>query len=135
MSERMKLPPEKDCGFYQRRKHDKWREVAPPDPPLEGPVADSHAHVHSLPDPAWELVRCAANNVKFVCEICDPSEDALDIPGDVRKWQAVALGELTAKVPELLERFCYIGDDRNILRRYLDGVLTDPDEVYARLVR
>jgi len=94
MSERMKLPPEKDCGFYQRRKHDKWRVVAPPDPSLEGPVADSHAHVHSLPDPAWELVRCAANNVKFVCEICDPSEDTLDIPDDVRKWQAVAFGEL-----------------------------------------
>ena len=90
MSERMKLPPEKDCGFYQRRKHDKWREVAPPDPSLEGPVADSHAHVHSLPDPAWELVRCAANNVKFVCEICDPSEDTLDIPDDVRKWQAAS---------------------------------------------
>ena len=96
MSERMKLPPEKDCGFYQRRKHDKWREVAPPDPPLEGPVADSHAHVHSLPDPAWELVRCAANNVKFVCEICDPSEDTLDIPDDVRKWQGAAQEELQA---------------------------------------
>lgn len=24
-------------------------------------------------------------------------------------------------VPELLERFCYIGDDRNIVRRFLDG--------------
>ena len=95
MSERMKLPPEKDCGFYQRRKHDKWREVAPPDPSLEGPVADSHAHVHSLPDPAWELVRCAANNVKFVCEICDPSEDTLDIPDDVREWQA------TSETPDL----------------------------------
>ena len=96
MSDRMKLPPEKDCGFYQRRKHDKWREVAPPDPPLEGPVADSHAHVHSLPDPAWELVRCAANNVRFICEICDPSEDTFDIPGDARKWQAAALEELQA---------------------------------------
>ena len=75
MSDRLKLPPERDFGFYQRRKHDKWRAVAPPAPALEAPVADSHAHIHMLPDPAWELERCAANGVDFVCEICDPSED------------------------------------------------------------
>ena len=75
MSDRMKYPPNRDFGFYQRRKHDKWREVAPPQPALERPVADSHAHIHMLPDPAWELARCAANNVRFACEICDPSED------------------------------------------------------------
>ena len=38
-------------------------------------MADSHAHIHMFPDPAWELARCAANGVDFVCEICDPSED------------------------------------------------------------
>jgi len=75
MSDRMKYPPDHDFGFYQRRKHDKWREVVPPEPALEGPVADSHAHIHMLPDPAWEFARCAANGVRFVCEICDPSED------------------------------------------------------------
>ncbi len=75
MSGRLKLPPERDFGFYQRRKHDKWREVPAPEPALEAPVADSHAHVHMLPDPAWELARCAANGVDFICEICDPSED------------------------------------------------------------
>lgn len=89
MSERWKMPPERDFKFYQRKKHDKWLEVAPPEPALEAPVADSHAHVHSLPDPAWELVRCAANGVRFVCEICDPSEDELNVPEDVRRWQAV----------------------------------------------
>ena len=73
MSDRLKLPPEHDFGFYQRRKHDAWRAVDAPT--LEAPVADSHAHVHMLPDPAWELARCAANGVDFVCEICDPSED------------------------------------------------------------
>ena len=78
MSDRLNYPPERDFGFYQRRKHDKWREVPAPAPSLEGPVADSHAHVHMLPDPAWELERCAANNVRFVCEICDPSEDDPD---------------------------------------------------------
>ena len=82
----MKMPPERDFGFYQRRKHDKWCEVPAPSPALEGPIADSHAHVHTLPDPSWELVRCAANNVRFVCEVCDPSEDKLDVPSDVRRW-------------------------------------------------
>lgn len=75
MSDRLKMPPIRDFGFYQRRKHDKWREVNPPDPALEAPVADSHAHVHMLPDPAWELARCAANGVDFMCMITDPTED------------------------------------------------------------
>ena len=86
-SSRLKMPPERDFGFYQRRKHDKWTEVPAPSPALERPVADTHAHVHTLPDPSWELVRCAANGVRFVCEVCDPSEDALDVPDDVRRWQ------------------------------------------------
>ncbi len=90
MSDRLKLPEVRDFGFYQRRKHDKWREVPAPEPALEGVVADSHAHIHMLPDPAWELVRCSANGVGFVCEICDPSEDELDIPGDVQRWAEAA---------------------------------------------
>ncbi|HAM15375.1 MAG TPA: TatD family deoxyribonuclease [Eggerthellaceae bacterium] len=69
------MSPVADFGFYQRRKHDKWREVQPPVPPLEFSVADSHAHVHMLPDPAWELARCGANGVGFLCMIVDPAED------------------------------------------------------------
>lgn len=75
MPDRLKIPPERDFGFYQRRKHDAWREVLAPTPALEASVADSHVHIHMLPDPAWELVRCAANGVGYVCEIVDPSED------------------------------------------------------------
>lgn len=71
--DRLKMPPVRDFGFYQRRKHDAWREVEPP--VLETSVADSHAHVHMLPDTAWELARCAANGVDLVCTVCDPSED------------------------------------------------------------
>ena len=41
MSDRLKLPPTRDVRFHQRRKHDKWREAAPPEPALEVPVADS----------------------------------------------------------------------------------------------
>lgn len=97
----MKLPPERDCGFYQRRKHDKWSAVPSPEPMLEGLVADSHAHVHMLPDPAWELVRCAANGVGFICEICDPSEDSLSIPEDVHRWRAEAHDTLNELADEI----------------------------------
>ena len=72
--DRMKLPPVQDMGFYQRKKHDKWQAVERP--VLSFAVADTHAHLHMLPDPAWELVRCAANGVGFLCTIMDPSEDA-----------------------------------------------------------
>ena len=58
-----------------------------PEPALEAPVADSHAHIHMLPDPAWELARCAANGVDFVCEICDPSEDGTRPFDEMAKWQ------------------------------------------------
>lgn len=74
-SDRLKFPPQRDFGFYQRKKHDKWRAVEAPSPALEYAVADSHAHLHMLPDPQWELARCAANDVDLVCTIADPSED------------------------------------------------------------
>lgn len=95
MSNRLKLPPERDFGFYQRRKHDKWRVVEPP--ALETAVADSHAHIHMLPDPAWELVRCAANGVDFICEICDPSEDGSRPFDEIDQWLANARSSLAAE--------------------------------------
>ena len=90
MSDRLKMPPVRDCGFYQRRKHDKWREVAPPEPALESLVADSHAHIHMLPDPAWELVRCAANGVDYLCMIVDPAEDGSRPFDELDAWVAQA---------------------------------------------
>lgn len=90
MSDRLKMPPERDFGFYQRRKHDKWREVPAPEPALEAPVADSHAHIHMLPDPAWELARCAVKGIDFVCEICDPSEDGTRPFDELDTWVAAA---------------------------------------------
>ena len=97
MSDRLNMPLEHDFKFYQRRKHDKWLEVPAPAPALEGPVADSHAHIHMLPDPAWELVRCAASGVDFVCEIVDPSEDG-SLPFDqLAAWcDSAALQAATA---------------------------------------
>lgn len=96
MSERLKMPPYRDVKFYQRRKHDKWREVALPEPVLEAPVADSHAHIHMLPDPAWELARAAANGVDLVCMIVDPSEDGSRPFDELDAWKDAASAEIEA---------------------------------------
>lgn len=82
-SDRLKMPPVRDLGFHQRKKHDKWWEVPAPSPALEWAVADSHAHLHMLPDPAWELVRCAANGVDLVCTVTDPTEDDVGFVLDI----------------------------------------------------
>ncbi|MBQ6334075.1 MAG: amidohydrolase family protein [Erysipelotrichaceae bacterium] len=43
--------------------------------------------------------------------------------------------EYYTNLEDALERFCYIGDERNIFARYLDGKFIDPDEVYERLLK
>lgn len=98
MPNRIKLPPERDFGFYQRRKHERWRQVDLPAPPLEAPVADSHAHVHMLPDPAWELARCAANNVDFLCAITDPSEDGARLFDGLNAWVADSAAQVDVRI-------------------------------------
>ena len=96
MSDRLKMPPVRDCGFYQRRKHDKWREVPAPEPALEGAVADSHAHIHMLPNPAWELARCAANGVDYLCMIVDPAEDGSRPFDELASWEGLAARALAS---------------------------------------
>ena len=43
--------------------------------------------------------------------------------------------EYHTSLSDALERFCYIGDERNIAERYIDGKKIDPDEVYERLLK
>ena len=62
-----------DPQFRQKRKHGRYRVVDAPQ--LEGPVADTHAHLQLLPDPSYALARCAAHKVEFVCTIVDVFED------------------------------------------------------------
>ena len=62
-----------DTLFRQKRKKSAYREVEAP--ALEGPVADTHAHLQLLADPALALARCAAHQVSFVCTIVDAWED------------------------------------------------------------
>ena len=64
-----------DALFHQKRKRGKWRIVNAPY--LEAKVADTHAHVHLLKDPALSFARAGANGVAFVCNIVDIFEEGL----------------------------------------------------------
>lgn len=66
-------PVFRDTQFWQKRKHGKWRVVETPN--LAASVADTHAHLHMLPDPALALARCAVLGVNYVCAINDPSDE------------------------------------------------------------
>lgn len=63
----------RDTKFRQKRKHGAWREV--PAPELGCVVADTHAHLHLLSDPALSLARAAVHGIGFVCAIVDVAED------------------------------------------------------------
>ena len=63
----------RDGLFRRQAKKGAFRVVDAP--VLGAPIADSHAHVHLLPDPALALARCAANGVGFVCCVTDVVED------------------------------------------------------------
>ena len=62
-----------DTLFHRKRKHGKWDTVDAPQ--LEGLVADTHAQLQLLDDPALALARCAAHGVGFLCTITDVYED------------------------------------------------------------
>ncbi|WP_251197892.1 TatD family hydrolase [Anaerotardibacter muris] len=64
---------ERDMLFYQKRKKGKIRFANPPQ--LCGPVADTHAHLDMLSDPALALARSAYYGVSFICTIMDVQED------------------------------------------------------------
>ncbi|NTW28058.1 MAG: TatD family hydrolase [Coriobacteriia bacterium] len=72
----------------------KGREVAAP--PLGGPLADTHAHLDMLEDPAGALAHAARAHVGFIATVADPSEDASRTYGDLPGWLASAERALAA---------------------------------------
>ena len=78
----------RDALFRQKRKHGKFREVEAP--VLEAPVADTHAHLQLLPDPALSLARCAAHGVGFIWTIVDAHEDGPATFERLDAWRAEA---------------------------------------------
>lgn len=94
-------PVFRDALFRQKRKHGVWREVEAP--ALEAPVADTHAHLQLLPDPALALARCAIHNVGFICTIVDVHEDGSTTFDSLKGWLREA-GRVVYEIkPELRE--------------------------------
>ncbi len=89
----------RDTKFRQRRKHGTWREV--PAPELGHVVADTHAHIHLLSDPALSLARAAVHGVGFVCAIVDPVEDGWGTFDQVEAWKRRAASVVYEIEPSL----------------------------------
>ena len=85
-----------DALFRQKRKHGKFRFVEPPR--LEGPIADTHAHVHLLDDPPLVFARAAAWGVDFICNIVDIYGGEPATFDCIDGW----LEEAAARLPQLL---------------------------------
>lgn len=73
-----------DVAFRQKRKHGTWRVVEAPVMPTR--VADTHAHIHMLADPALSLARAGAHGVAFVEMIVDPTEDGTRPFEELDSW-------------------------------------------------
>ena len=92
-----------DALFYQKRKHGKYR--VEPAPSIDAPIADTHAHVQMLPDPALALAKCMLWGDDFVCVVCDVCEDAERAFGNLAAYQVAAparareLAEATLALP------------------------------------
>ena len=93
----MRIPNMRDAKFYQGGKKGDWREVEPP--VLEAPVADTHAHIHLMRDPALELARAAAYNVAYIGMIIDLPEDGVRAFEMLDTWRAEAADVLAEIAP------------------------------------
>lgn len=70
--------------------------------PMQGlPVADTHAHLDMLEDPALALARSALAGVGFVATVADPTEDAWRTYSDLESWLANAAELIAADAAEL----------------------------------
>ncbi|WP_255467154.1 nitrate ABC transporter substrate-binding protein [Raoultibacter phocaeensis] len=74
-----------DTLFRQKRKHGEYRVIDPP--ALNAPVADTHAHLQLLADPALALARAGIRDVRFVCTIVDVHEDGLTTYDQLNDWR------------------------------------------------
>lgn len=73
----------------------KGREVPLPD--LGGPVADTHAHLDMLDDPALAIARAARAGVRFIATVADVTEDAQRTYDELETWCETAQAILAAE--------------------------------------
>ena len=115
-------------AFLQRRKKGKFREVeAPGVVSLGAPIADTHAHLQMLQNPAARLARCAVYGVRFVCAMTDPVEDPDCTYSHIEFWQEEArnlllqagVDQYVSQVPAIR---IAIGCHPHNAKRYCDAV-------------
>lgn len=85
--ERAEEPVFVDALFRQKRKkhHGEFRLVDAP--MMDSPVADTHAHLEMLPDPAVAIARAGVHDVQFICTIVDVHEDADTTFDQLAGWE------------------------------------------------
>lgn len=88
-----------DALFRNKKKKGRFRIVEAPTPPLEAPVADTHAHLDLVRDPSLALARCAIHGVRFVCAMADVFENEAVDYDKLDAWRSDA----EARMPEVLE--------------------------------
>ena len=74
-----------DPFFRRKDKKGGWRIIDCPH--LEASVADTHAHLHMLKNPALSLARAGANTVEFVCSVFDIFEDGTKPLDEMEGWR------------------------------------------------
>lgn len=80
------------CDALFRRQRKRGFEIVPsPDPALEAPIADSHAHLDLMADPALALARCAVVGMDFICTVAEPAEDGAAVYESLPGWKAAAM--------------------------------------------
>lgn len=84
-----------DARFRRKRKNGEYEVIEAPDLPAF--VADTHAHVHMLKDPAFSIARAACCEVRFIEEIVDICEDELAVFDNIAKWTRQA----AVKIPSM----------------------------------
>lgn len=77
-----------DALFRRKRRNGAWEVVDAPE--LGVLIADTHAHIHMLQDPALALARAGMHQVAFIEMIVDPSEDGTRPFDELYAWQRSA---------------------------------------------
>lgn len=80
----MDEPEFRDELFRKKRKNGAWQVVDAPDTQVN--VADTHAHLQLLDDPAYALARAGMHRVGFIESIVDPVEDGRVTYDQMPRW-------------------------------------------------
>lgn len=91
-------PVFQDFLFRNKKRRHGYRVIAPPQPLLEAPIADTHAHLDMLDDVSLALARSAAYGVKFIGSMVDIYED----PGKAYDCLDTWYAQTEARLPELI---------------------------------